>query len=172
VTRFISRLLRPDDDLMGFSSGVESLDNWLHSQAQRAHKAGICAVTVWVESETSRFCGYYAIAPTHAQRIPDSLSRSLSGGFSTVPAYRIARLAVASQLQRKGIGKQLLLDAVKTVIHASENAGGRLIIIDLVNEEVAKWYDRLGFAASADGSQAPAPRYMTIADAKQSISGS
>jgi len=169
MSRFISRLLCEDDDVQQFESGVALLDNWFTTQAVRAHKTGICAVTVWIDSEIGQICGYFAISPTQAVKEVDSLPRSLNSGFSTVPGYRIGRLALASYLQQQGLGKQLLLDAIRTAIAASEIAGGRLIIIDPIDQQVAAWYDRIGFVPTKDDSEKPAPRYLTIADAKRTL---
>jgi len=52
---------------------------------------------------------FYSIAPTQFAR--DELpSRSLAGGYSVVPGYLVARLALTRSLHGQGLGTQLLLD--------------------------------------------------------------
>ena len=69
----------------------------------------------------------------------------MSGGIGVVPAYLLARLALDRSLRGRGLGSQLLLDAVDRVVLASATAAGRLIVVDAIDEAAAAFYARYGF---------------------------
>lgn len=90
-----------------------------------------------------RVLGFYAVAPhdTHREDLPGSAA----GGLTVVPGYLIARLAVDRSLQGRGIGGELLLDALETVVAAANAAGGRLVVVDAVHDRALGFYQRFGF---------------------------
>jgi hypothetical protein len=57
-------------------------------------------------------CAYFAICATEVLRKEDGLSGSVAGGYSRIPGYLIARLALDISLQGKGYGEHLLLHAL------------------------------------------------------------
>ena len=58
----------------------------------------------------------------------------------SVPAFRLARLAVELKVQGQGLGGQLLLSAGKRCLLTSADVGGVAILIDAKNARVAAWY--------------------------------
>ena len=62
----------------------------------------------------------FAICPTEVVRNDDGLSGSMAGGYSRIPGYLIARLAIDTSLLGQGYGEQLLLDALGKAVAASE----------------------------------------------------
>ena len=73
------------------------------------------------------------------------LSGALAGGYSRIPGYLIARLALDRAIQGKGRGEQLLLDALGRAVAASEIGGGRLIVVDALDEEAQSFYRHFHF---------------------------
>ena len=126
----------------GYSCGVTSLDEWLVDQALRAQVSGTARTWVWAD-DAKAVIAYYSIAPTYVRR--DEVSRSMSGGVSTVPAYLLARLALDRSLHGQGMGTDLLLDALRRIIEAAASAGGRLIVVDAVDESALAFYERHDF---------------------------
>jgi hypothetical protein len=61
-----------------------------------------------------------------------------------VPAFRLARLAVALPVQGHGLGGQLLLTAGRRCLLAASQVGGVGLLIDAKNERVAEWYAGYG----------------------------
>jgi ribosomal protein S18 acetylase RimI-like enzyme len=87
----------------------------------------------------------------------------MAAGFTVVPAWRIGQLGVDTRFQNRGIGRQLLQDALLHVRQAAVIGGGRLVVIDPLTPRVAAWYDSLGFRATEPDSELPAPRYLLVA---------
>jgi ribosomal protein S18 acetylase RimI-like enzyme len=73
-------------------------------------------------------------------------------GGSDIPSYSIAKLALHVQLHGKGRGNQLLLDALERIVEAADIATGRLVVIDVLDEEVAGFYRRNGFKSIQENS--------------------
>lgn len=94
---------------------------------------------------------YYSIAPTEVVR--EGLPRSAGGGHSRVPGYLLARLALAQDLQGRGLGSQLLLGAIEVMVTASQAAAGRLIVVDAVDEAAHRFYAHHGFVPIAGGNR-------------------
>jgi GNAT superfamily N-acetyltransferase len=69
----------------------------------------------------------------------------MSGGYSRIPGYLIARLAIDASLRGRGYGAQLLLDALGRVVAASEIGGGRLIVVDAVDDDARRFYEHFHF---------------------------
>lgn len=142
---FESARLEDDHILEGFDCGKESLNKWLVEDAERADSSGIAHVYVWTTLGEPKVCAYFAICPTEVVRKDDGGPGSLAGGYSKIPGYLIARLALDSSLHRSGYGEQLLLDALGKAVAASEIGGGRLIVVDAIDAEAQEFYVHFGF---------------------------
>jgi GNAT superfamily N-acetyltransferase len=65
-----------------------------------------------------------------------------------IPVVLLGRLAVDRSWQGKGIGADLLRDAVLRVLAAAETIGVRAILVHAISEEAKALYERHGFHAS------------------------
>ena len=146
MSDWVSQPLTQDHDVSQFGSGNESLDQWLQRDALRAHRAGISRTTVWTAPSDRAVVAYHAIAPTQIARI-GLPSRSLSGCYSHVAGYLIGRLALDQTLHGQGLGTQLLLDALERILDAAARAGGRVIVVDAIDDAAHRFYSHHGFRA-------------------------
>lgn len=129
--------------------GRDELNQWLLHEALRAQAAGIAHTTVWTRPDDLVVVAFYAVAPTQFLRT-DLPSRSLSAGYSAIPGYLIARLALGQALHGQGLGAQLLLDALERIVAAATNAGGRLIAVDAIDDAAHSLYRRHDFQPIQD----------------------
>jgi predicted N-acetyltransferase YhbS len=70
-----------------------------------------------------------------------------------LPAYPVgmvllARLAVDGSEQGKGLGALLLAEALRKAVAAGEAAAARLVVVDAIDDEAAKFYAHHGFIAA------------------------
>lgn len=142
---YLSERLSPDHDVEGFDSGQPSLDTWLVQQASRAQRYGTARTSVWTPHGSSEVVAFYSLAPTELLR--EDLTGKLAGGFSRVPGYMLARLALHKKLQGQGLGAQLLVDALEAICSAAELTGGRVIVVDPIDEKAREFYLHFGFLA-------------------------
>jgi GNAT superfamily N-acetyltransferase len=135
--------LGPEHETADFACGHEPLDRWLKSEAVRAEEAGISATTVWTPAGERRVVAYYSVAPTQIRR--EELPKGMSGGYSSIPGYLLGRLALHQDLQRQGLGGQLLLDALEVIVAAAAHSAGRVIVVDAIDGAAARFYEHYGF---------------------------
>jgi len=164
VTHWISSELQTRHDLTAFDCGKEPLNTWLREQSVRAQDAGTARTYVWTAERSVIVRAYYSIAPTQVVR--DGLSRSQSGGYSMIPAYLVARLAIDRSLQGQGLGAELLVDAVARIVRAAGVGGGRLIVLDALDDSAAHFYQRHDFKQVTGN---PLRLIMTIATARAAL---
>ncbi|MGQ0464362.1 MAG: GNAT family N-acetyltransferase [Sporichthyaceae bacterium] len=146
---FTSVPLADRHEAAGFDCGVEELNIWLGQQALRAQHSGTARTFVWVRPEApDQVWAYFSLAPTEVAR--RTLSRGQSSGYSTVPGYLLARLAVHVDLRGQGYGTQVLVDALTRAARAAETGGGRLVVVDALGEAAAAFYRHHDFAPVKD----------------------
>ena len=140
---FLTELLGPAHDLDAFDSGVAETDEWLRHHALRTQQQGSARTRILRRPTDQRVLGFYAVAPhdTHREDLPGGAA----GGLSIVPGYLIAQLAVDRSLQGQGVGAELLLDAMETIVVAAQAAGGRLMVVDALHADLLAFYQRFGF---------------------------
>ena len=143
MTDWVSSRIDPSHTLNGFDCGRGSLNRWLQESALRADAQGTARTIVWTRAEDPAVLAYYSIAPTEVRR--EGLTRGAHGGHSVIPSYLLARLALDRSLQGRGLGTYLLLDAVELVVAASASGGGRLLVVDAIDEAAADFYRAHGF---------------------------
>lgn len=143
---FLSQLLNDHHGLAEFDSGEPSLDTWLKDHARRAAHQGTARASthVWTGGTTNNVLAFYSVAPTQVAR--DVVSSAAAGGNRIIPAYLVGRLALDRSLRGKKLGVQLLLDALEVIVTAASTSGGRLVVVDALNEDADDFYRRNSFA--------------------------
>lgn len=143
------RLHQVDYDLEAFDCGAPFYNAWLTEHAASSVQAGVCAVYLLVEESEvgERVVGYYAINPSQVVRsaAPDRMAR---GWPETVPAWRMGKLAVHVELRADAEaqwGRQLLRDALETIVGIADIGGGKVIMVDADNPGLVESYVRNGF---------------------------
>ncbi len=70
-----------------------------------------------------------------------------------VPLLLIGRLAIDRAFQGIGLGTELLSDALRRCLAASEIAGARGIVAHAIDDEAVRFYQRHGFLLSPLGER-------------------
>lgn len=68
-----------------------------------------------------------------------------------IPVMLLARLAIDSPEQGKGVGKALLKDALLRTAKAADIAGIRALLVHAKDDEVRAWYEAFDFEPSPKG---------------------
>lgn len=139
----------PQERVEIFSCGNDDMDRWFRDRAMKDCLCGLCACWVCLEPDHS-VAGFFSLSPSSV--LPADLSRGLRGGIErlSVPVYLIGRLGVRTDLQGRGLGSRLVLEALSLVRDLARVGGGRLALIEAKNEELAGWYEHLGFTRLKD----------------------
>jgi GNAT superfamily N-acetyltransferase len=163
---WLSERLTTHHQVNNFTCGNEVLNKWLATSALHSDRADITRTYVWSDGED--IVGYFSLCPHEVRRdsLPGKLSRS---GPSSIPAILLAKLALKSDLQGSGFGGQLLVDALSRAVTAVELTGGRLIVVDAIDQAASNFYEHHGFQPVPG----PAPRLvMRSSVAKANLTGS
>jgi GNAT superfamily N-acetyltransferase len=125
-------------DLDAFDCGHAALTAWLRQHARHATGQGTRTYLL-IEEATSAVAGYFALAPHLVERndAPRGVGR---GAPQRIPAILLAKLALHRGLQGQGLGAELLVHALTTIVAAARAAGGRLVVVDAVDEDAASFY--------------------------------
>jgi GNAT superfamily N-acetyltransferase len=133
-------------DLDAFTCGHPSLDAWLRDHARDATRQGMRTYLL-LASDPDAVGGYFAIAP-HLLERAEAPRRIGRGAPTRIPAILLAKLAVREDLQGHGLGADLLIQALTTILNAARSAGGRLVVVDAIDENAAGFYRAHDFTPS------------------------
>ncbi len=131
-----------DHDVSGFACGKPELDDWLRHHARAT--AGQGTRTYVLVDEEGRVVGYFALAP-HLLTRDDAPPRLGRGAPRQIPAILLAKLALDSWMQGSGLGRDLLVHALATILDAARRAGGRVVLVDAIDDEARVFYERHDF---------------------------
>lgn len=139
-------------DTSGFSNGKHAaLDAWLKERALESE--GLSARTYVICTAPARVVGYYAIATAMEERHALPTARLRRNLPHQVPLLLIGRLALNVSVQKRGVGADLVADAVRRCCAASEIAGARAIVAHAIDDEAARFYQHHGFIPSPLGER-------------------
>jgi predicted N-acetyltransferase YhbS len=124
---------------------VEALDTWLKRRALKNQING--ASRTFVICEGDRVMGYYALA-SGAVAIDAASGRLRRNMPDPIPVVVLGRLAIDQSLQSKGLGRALVQDASRRVVHAAGAIGIRGMLVHALSEGAKAFYERIGFDPS------------------------
>lgn len=139
--------LRRDHAVEDFSCGEPALDEWLGRYGWSSQAAG--SSRVYATTDGTRVVGYYALAAAQVAR--EDAPRRIAAGqpaHRPIPAILLARLAVDSAHQRRGVGQSLLMDAMLRCEQAAEQIAARVLLVHAKDAAARQWYARFGFEES------------------------
>jgi GNAT superfamily N-acetyltransferase len=130
-------------DVSTFDCGKSDLNTWLRLWALNSDAAGNTRTWVWAPDGTS-VIAYYSVAPhlVDKSNLPKKVAR---GAMDEIPSILLARLALSATMHGRGLGSALLADALTRISYAIEVAGGRLIVVDAIDDGAARFYENAGF---------------------------
>jgi GNAT superfamily N-acetyltransferase len=108
--------------------------------------------------------GYYTLVFGQVSRdiAPPRIAKGLPR--YPVPIMVLARLAVAGDWQRRGIGSGMLKDAILRTLRAAEIAGLRALVVHAKDEAARTFYERFDFVPSPSD---PLHLFVLIKDLKR-----
>ena len=138
--------LGPQHRLEGFDCGKPSLNDWLLRHARQAQGSGSAKTFVVVDDD--RVAGYFSLTVGQIDTLdaPERIRKGM--GQYPLPVVILARLAVSTTDQGRGIGVGLLQEAIRRTMLIAEHAGIRAMLTHPIDEDATRFYTRFGFIAS------------------------
>jgi GNAT superfamily N-acetyltransferase len=136
--------LEKADPVSGFDCGAEELNRFIERYAYQSQQSQGTRTYVSL-SDDGKLAGFYTLAygSVDYEDAPERTRKGLAR--HEVPVMVLARLGVAREFQGKGLGKQLLRDALLRTLQAAEIAGLRAIVVHAKDEDAKKFYERYRF---------------------------
>ena len=133
----VPRKLTRADARERFDSGAPELDEWLARyswQNQRANNAITCVTVL-----DRRVVGYYTIAVANvtSESAPVAVAK---GAPRQVPCLLLARLAVDRSMQGHGLGRGLLVDALRRTVGLADSVGIRALLVHSRDDAARGFY--------------------------------
>jgi len=165
-------ILRPPEPLTAahhladFTCGEPILDEWLHRRALPNQETGASRSYILLD-ETGTVAGYYALA-AGALLAKEASGRIRRNMPDPIPVMLLGRLAIATTHQNRGLGRDLLQDAILRTLQASQIAGFRALLVHALHEKAARFYQRSGFQPSP---VRPLTLMLLLSDATAALEG-
>jgi GNAT superfamily N-acetyltransferase len=160
------RPLAASDDVSKFDCGEQSLNHWLNLRAIKNQATGASRTFISVDSETDTIAGYYCLSAS-SLRLEDAPSKVTRNMPDPVPVILIGRLAVEQAFKGRGLGASLLQDALLKGIEASRILGARAFIVDALDSNAERFYEKFGFTPMPPASKRA--MYLLMKDAEATV---
>lgn len=135
-------------DRRSFSCGKSDLDEWLKTKAGQQERAN--NTRTFLAVDRLKVIGYYA---TTTYRLGlDEVAEMYGVGKQAypIPAVLLARLAVDTASQGRGVGSKLLLHALIEITKASRSVGLEVVVVHAIDSDAVTFYAQRGFTQFQD----------------------
>ena len=138
-----------------FSCGKEALDSYIQKSANQDIRRKLAACFVLTGEDSTLIQGYYTLSNSGIplEAIPESVRKRLPKHYVSIPTTLLGRLALDIRFQGKGLGKLLLVDALKRCYDASKKIASFAIIVDPIDADAEKFYSIFGFIKLPDSGK-------------------
>ena len=150
---FITVPLDSSHNKENFSCGKPMLDAYLQKQAKQDVKRRLSAC--FVLPDENEIKGYYTLSTASVERrlLPQEIIKKLPPSYNDLPTILLGRLAVSKSYQGQGLGEMMLMDALKRSYFISGQVGSMAVIVDPLDEEAVKFYEKYDFILLPDSGK-------------------
>jgi GNAT superfamily N-acetyltransferase len=128
--------LAADHDLSAFDCGEPALNDWLRHRALRNESR---FSRTYVVCEVNRLVAYFCVSAGAVERAaaPGKVRRNAP---DAIPVSVIGRLAVSRDHAGKGLGADLLSDALRRIAVASQSIGIAAVLVHAKDDAAKRFY--------------------------------
>lgn len=132
--------LQPKHELEDFSCSSEEQTSWLRRHARQSAASGSTRVFVVTAVGSDQVVAFYAwcMAQLSLEAAPERVRRG--AGRYPQPVALLARLAVDSRHERRGLGAGLLADVLLRFVAVAEEIGTRALLVHAESETARDYY--------------------------------
>ncbi len=127
-----------------FSSGTESVDEWLKKHAHQAQKKRLSITRVLVK-ETDIIAGYYTLAmgQVNFDLLPIDMAKKMPD--TLLPVITLAWLGLDQRFQNRGLGKRLLAQALVDCHNTGQIMPFIAVLLDCATVNAKSFYRHFDF---------------------------
>jgi GNAT superfamily N-acetyltransferase len=137
-------------DRAAFDCGKPPLNEWIRRLAGQYDRRDLARTYVAIEKGQNCVRGYYSLS-AH-QVVYESLSEAEAKRLPEIdmPVILLGRLAVDKTVQGRGLGEELLVDALRRAEQVARQIGVRAVEVHAIDDEARAFYLRYGFIPLQD----------------------
>lgn len=150
--KFSIEALARHHDRLRFRCGSDALDGYLRRQASQDARRNVSRVFVAIPEELEEVAGFYTLSAGSVERetLPEDVMKRLPR--YPVPVALLGRLGVDRRRVGQGLGRALLVDALRRVHHASDSLAVYAMVVDAKDDRARAFYERFGFIVLPDSA--------------------
>ena len=156
--------LDPQTDRAAFCCGHKSIDNFCKINAKKQNASN--RVRAYDAIYDGKLIGYYYLVAS--AQLPEKISAEALEKFGRVkaaPCVYLGMIGVNQDCQGSGVGKVLMLHAMRNTLRVADIIGLYALTLDADNKDVAARYQKWGFEFFVEGELAMYIPIGTIRDA-------
>jgi GNAT superfamily N-acetyltransferase len=148
-------LLNKKHNRNNFDCGNELLNNYLKYQANQDIKRKLSVCYVLSHPTEFNVKGYYTLSNNNINldSLPEYISKKLPKSYNKIPTTLLGRLAIDKIYQGKGLGKILLIDALKRSYEISHKIGSFAVVVDPIDKNAENFYQSYDFIKLVDSGK-------------------
>jgi predicted GNAT family N-acyltransferase len=85
--------------------------------------------------------------------IPNEFQKKLPNSYKSIPTTLLGRLAIDNRFQKRGIGKLLLVDALRRSYEILKSIGSFAVVVDPIDKDAEQFCDKYGFVKLLDSGK-------------------
>lgn len=158
-------------DRSAFSCGFAPIDNFLKSSLSDQIKAGMVAAWIATAGDDPAVLGFYTLGAM-AVRANLGPSKWQRAGVPDIPVIYVRAVAVRNDMQGKGLGTALVIDAMRRCLGIADQMGAAAIVLDVLKDDHfdRRWsfYHELGFQPLGDPEN-PQRVFISMANVRATL---
>ena len=138
-------------DRAAFCCGTEKLDIYLQERAGQDARRYVTVLYVLFNKNSNAVIGYYTLSATSIilEDLPIEVIRKLPR-YPSLPATLLGRLAVDQNYQGKGLGEELLMDALYRSFMQANSIGSMAVVVEAKDKKAESFYQHYDFIQFPD----------------------
>lgn len=167
IARFDKTLHNRD----GFSCGLGPIDNFLKSSLSDHVRNGFVSAWMATAGGDRAVLGFYTLGAL-AVRADLGPTKWRRAGVPDIPVIYVRVVAVRTDMQGRGLGTALVVDAMKRCLGIADQMGAAAIVLDVLEDENVDrrraFYGELGFRSLGDPDN-PHRVFIPMADVRATL---
>lgn len=145
MTRWKISLLDGNFNKSNFDCGYPQLNQFLQKYASQNYQKNYCLTFVATPPKSNIIVGYCSVSASSIEfvNLPESIKKGLPK--YPAPVMLIGQLAVDKTVQGQGLGKVLLIHALKRAVKISSELGIFAVRVDAIGEDSKNFYLKYSF---------------------------
>lgn len=141
--------------MSGLSCGVREIDSWTKSKAAKFHEKGRARVFVARHEGSAAAIGFYSLSFSLENSSKLVKQDDRDAWKDGAPLVYVDYIGVTRSYQSRGLGKLLLVDALKRSNTVFENVAVFGVALRSLNDRTTALYEKFGFGIAPDEDAHP-----------------